>query len=126
MALILEIHTHRNDDHSTIEAGGELDCSTHDRLLAELERELGDAAVSTVTLDLRKLFFCDSAGLATLLTAGRLARVKGVNFAILTPADPDLSGLFAATGMEERLPLRGPQPAVADGAEAGGAALSAS
>lgn len=66
---------------------GELDLATADTLAAEL-RELRDAGFDHVVLDMRRLTFIDSTGIALLLSEDRRARKDGHDFVLIsgTPA----------------------------------------
>jgi anti-sigma B factor antagonist len=106
MGLILGIHPHREGDCVTIRVGGELDLSTTGRLRAELDASMIEPGVRKIVLDLRELQFCDSAGVATLLTSSRLAGVEGVRFVILGPTNPAAASVFDVTGLGDALPYR--------------------
>jgi len=106
MSLILEIDTRRDGDTATVLVAGELDVATHDRLLAELDSHLASTEITTLTLDLTELLFCDSAGLAIMLTTSRLAQVRGIDFEILSRAGSDVGQLFELSGIAARLPLK--------------------
>jgi anti-anti-sigma factor len=84
-------------------AVGELDLSTAHLLRRQLD-ELHEAGWRDVTVDLRELWFMDSAGLHVLLDADERARAAAGRLRVV--ADPDLAeGLIALTGSDRVLEL---------------------
>ncbi len=62
-----------------LELDGELDYDGSDQVLDEVSRHLGEHdEVRELTLDCRRLDFCDSYGLSTLLMIRRRTRAAGV------------------------------------------------
>ncbi len=66
---------------------GELDIATAGRLAGELQ-ELRDVGFDRVVLDLRRLTFMDSTGVALLLSEDRCARENGHDFMLIAGAPP--------------------------------------
>jgi anti-anti-sigma factor len=96
---------------TTIEGGvhtllldGELD----ERSLDTLERALADCAAAgaeTITLDLDRLRFIDSAGLWTITSARRWCKRGGVEFSLVRGPAP-IHRIFEVTGLSDVLPFR--------------------
>jgi anti-anti-sigma factor len=106
MSLILGIDRRRDADCVTVIVSGELDLSTSGRLRAELDASTIEPGVKTIVLDLRELLFCDSAGIATLLTSSVLARAEGVELVLVQPDDPAAATFFEVTGLAQALHVR--------------------
>jgi anti-anti-sigma factor len=99
----LEVRRAREGDRETISLHGELDlanAATADRALnAALEE-----ASSEVVVDLRKLEFIDSTGIALLVTAlGRNGSDTRLSF--IASESPAVTRVLELTGLAERLPL---------------------
>jgi anti-anti-sigma factor len=74
------------DGDETIELEGELDYDTVEDLYAVLQTVLARAADgTTLALDCARLEFCDSSGLAALLTAQRGAAMRGARLVLREP-----------------------------------------
>lgn len=67
----LTVTEHREGAGCLLEAEGELDVSTIRRLSEPLMSAVGTPTVWPVTVDLSRLVYIDSAGLAVLLTAAK-------------------------------------------------------
>jgi anti-sigma B factor antagonist len=72
-----------NDGPTIVEAAGELDFTSINRLRAVL---LPLVAAGTVVLDAAGVTFCDSAGLHAILQANRDARTHGQTFRVAAPS----------------------------------------
>ncbi|MGH2874442.1 MAG: STAS domain-containing protein [Solirubrobacteraceae bacterium] len=85
-----------------IVVGGELDLAT----APILERELraADARGHPVVLDLRGVWFCDSAGIQTVVTATRRARKCGRRL-VVVPGSSQLRRIFTLTGIDAVLEI---------------------
>jgi anti-sigma B factor antagonist len=80
---------------------GELDIATAPRLLTVLNKAVQDALHSLV-VDLSKVAFMDSTGLALLINAHRRLTRRSKGFAVVCPAGP-LRRVFEITDMVETL-----------------------
>jgi anti-anti-sigma factor len=87
-----------------VEPRGELDVATCD----ELQRRLIAALDETrcVVLDLCRIAFVDSTGLASIINAARHADHSGVKFEVALPLPAQARRLFALTGAGEWVRLR--------------------
>ena len=98
----LEVLQDVSGDETTVLLSGELDIST----AAELERVLGDLAVSDgparIVMDLRDLRFMDSTGLRLLVTADLRLRREGRELALIPGPEP-VHRVFRLAMLEERL-----------------------
>jgi anti-anti-sigma factor len=118
MSLILGIDRRRDGDCVTVLVRGELDLSTTGHLQAELDASMNEPGVEKIVLDLRDLLFCDSGGVATLLTASRLAQLENVQLVTIRPAEPAIATFFDMTGVGAALGIRSADEPAA--VEAGG------
>ncbi|HEX3510231.1 MAG TPA: STAS domain-containing protein [Solirubrobacteraceae bacterium] len=84
---------------------GELDLAGAGRLDAQLEA-IADPV--RIVIDVDKVSFIDSGGLATLLAWRRRCSDRRVDFT-LTPGTPAVRKIFEVTGLLDRLPSRGAQ-----------------
>jgi anti-sigma B factor antagonist len=89
------------DEHGVVvELGGELDLAS----APELERhlcEIGDEKPDRLLIDLGKVSFMDSTGLALLLRAQQTAQASGYQLC-LRPGSSQVQRLFELTGARER------------------------
>jgi anti-anti-sigma factor len=79
---------------------GEIDLATVERVRERLD-ELEDVGFHSIVLDLRKVTFIDSTGVALILVE---VRKSGIDFAVI-PGPPQVQRLFELTGLLERVPL---------------------
>ena len=86
-----------------VHAEGELDLETSQGLADSLEPELW-ADCEGVLVDLSKVSFVDSTGIATLVAAARAVEASGVRFAIAASPRSQVEGLLELTGLRERIP----------------------
>ncbi|MFF4342903.1 anti-sigma factor antagonist [Kitasatospora sp. NPDC001540] len=98
-ALTIEVRTHPAGV-SVVALAGELDLHTAPRLHRAVERT---AEELPLVLDVARLGFCDSVGVAELLFAFRRTRAAGTSLA-LAGTTPDLGRLLAISGLETLLP----------------------
>jgi len=77
-----------------VEPVGELDLATADMLQGQL-LELRDSGFDSIVLDLRRITFLDSTGIALILREDRAAREAGVQFGLISgpPAVQRVLGL---------------------------------
>ncbi|GLW55482.1 anti-sigma factor antagonist [Kitasatospora phosalacinea] len=98
-ALTIEVRT-RPVGVTVVALAGELDHHTAPRLHRAVERTAEDLPL---VLDLTRLGFCDSVGVAELLFAFRRTRAAGTSLA-LAGTSPDLGRLLAMAGVDGLLP----------------------
>jgi anti-sigma B factor antagonist len=97
----LAVKRSRSDGYEVLSVEGELDIATAPRMLAALNEALADIA-SALVVDLSKVVFMDSTGLALLMNArSRVVRL-GKGFAIVCPGGP-ISRVFEIADMVESL-----------------------
>jgi anti-sigma B factor antagonist len=96
----LDVHMRRRDGDCVVTPDGELDLFT----AAELTRALREHERSArrLVLDLSKLRFLDSAGLALLIAQHRRAQHDGTQFAIAN-ASGDVRRVLAISGLDRLL-----------------------
>ena len=85
----------------TIAVEGELDLYT----AAELKQRLREVDVENVLVDLSRVTFVDSAGLATLVTASRRVRARGGTL-MLCVDDPNILKVLRVTGLDRFFDVR--------------------
>lgn len=79
-AFRIDVHPERTVVR--VAPAGELDIATTSSLAVEL-RELRDVGFDYIVLDLRRLTFIDSTGVALILTEDRIARGSGRDFTLI-------------------------------------------
>jgi anti-sigma B factor antagonist len=96
----LDVHTERRDGRCVVSPDGELDLFT----VAELTNALraGERGARTLVLDLSKLRFLDSAGIAALLAQHRRAQQEGLAFSVANPRD-DVRRVLELSGLQSVL-----------------------
>jgi anti-sigma B factor antagonist len=92
------------DGYELLTVEGELDIATAPRMLAALNEALADMA-RPLLVDLSRVVFMDSTGLALLMNARRRALRLGHGFAIICPRGP-VSRIFEIADMVETLGVR--------------------
>jgi anti-sigma B factor antagonist len=97
----LEVQRTRSDGYDVLTVEGELDIATAPRMIAALNDALADAEVPLV-VDLTRVLFMDSTGLALLMNARRRASRLGRGFAIVCPDGP-IARVFEIADMVESL-----------------------
>jgi anti-anti-sigma factor len=83
--LDVRVQRGARDDTTVVQAAGELDFTSINRLRAVL---LPLVARGTVVLEATEVTFCDSAGLLAILQANRDARAQGAVFRLAAPSAP--------------------------------------
>lgn len=86
----------------TVEVSGELDHHGARTVMEELERRIDEALPVRLTLDLGRLTFTDSSGIAVLLRAWRrMGQIGGTMRVIRVP--PQAEKVFRAAGLERMI-----------------------
>jgi anti-sigma B factor antagonist len=80
---------------------GDLDLATASSLQLQLE-ELRDSGFDCLVLDLRRLTFMDSTGIALLLAEDRLARANGHDFTLIS-GPPAIQRIIQVCGVADLL-----------------------
>ncbi|MEA2409011.1 MAG: anti-sigma factor antagonist [Thermoleophilaceae bacterium] len=91
----------QSDGYELLTVDGELDIATAPRMISALSEALTDMAFPLV-VDLSRVVFMDSTGLALLMNARRRAMRLGQGFAIVCPGEP-ISRVFEIADMVESL-----------------------
>jgi anti-sigma B factor antagonist len=105
---MFDIHTHHLGDTDVVAPVGELDLATAHRLGAALATA-GQGA-SRVLLDLRRLTFVDSSGIAVIVKLQRHFAVEGIRFGVVK-GDDRVQRAFALSHVEALLPWTAPPAA---------------
>lgn len=110
----LDIEELEHDGRYRLLLTGELDIASVPSLEASVSRLCVDGT-RAITLDLSRLLFIDSTGLAAIVFAGKLCDKHGCQFS-LVPGSSAVQRLFELTGLIDVLPFTG-NSHVHDGAE---------
>jgi anti-anti-sigma factor len=97
----LAVERSQSDGFELLTVVGELDIATAPRMIAALNEALADMAFPLV-VDLTRVVFMDSTGLALLMNARGRAMRRGQGFAIVCPGGP-ISRVFEIADMVESL-----------------------
>jgi anti-sigma B factor antagonist len=98
----LAIERTLGEGYETLEVEGELDIATAPRMIAALNDALANM-VSPLVVDLSRVVFMDSTGLALLMNARRRVMRRGQGFAIVCPGGGPISRVFEIADMVESL-----------------------
>ncbi len=90
--------------HAALALAGELDIDSAPRLHEALTR-LCNGGASALTIDLSRLAFIDSSGLAAIVYASRLCERRGCELAIV-PGVENVHHVFEVSGLADLLPFR--------------------
>ena len=97
----LAVKRSRSDGYDVLTVEGELDIATAPRMIAALNEAIADMAAPLV-VDLTRVVFMDSTGLALLMNARRRVVRLGHGFAIVCPTGP-IARVFEIADMVESL-----------------------
>jgi anti-sigma B factor antagonist len=97
----LAVERSRSDGYELLTVEGELDIVTAPRMIAALNEAVADMSRPLV-VDLSRVVFMDSTGLALLINARRRVVRRGQGFAIVCPGGP-ISRVFEIADMVESL-----------------------
>jgi anti-sigma B factor antagonist len=100
----LDVEEIANGDHYTLALSGELELSSANTLQNACAR-LFERGISSLTIDLSKLMFIDSTGLAAIILAGKICERDGHDFWLI-PGPRAVQRLFELTGLIDVLPFR--------------------
>jgi anti-anti-sigma factor len=109
-ALRVDVHAER--EVVRVAPAGELDIATAGVLAAELH-ELRDSGFDCIVLDLRRLTFMDSSGIALIVAEHRCARSNGHDFTLIS-GPPAIQRVLELCGVATLLRL---EPSRTQGAE---------
>ncbi len=103
-ALDLRIEQPDGGSSATLDLAGELDISTADRLKQAVGTLLGDDGASELTVDLRRLTFIDSSGLAAMVHINKQCAQHECRLSVIRGPD-SVQSVFELTGLHELLPF---------------------
>jgi anti-anti-sigma factor len=89
---------------ATLDLVGELDISNADRLQQAVARLCVAPGLRELSVDLRRLSFIDSSGLAALVYANRLCERHGCRLSVIRGSQA-VHDVFELTGLDELLPF---------------------
>jgi anti-sigma B factor antagonist len=92
------------DGSCTFALDGELDLASAPALQETIERACEEDATSAITLDLSKLGFIDSTGLAAIVYVSRVCEQRGCELAMIRGPEA-VQRVFDLTGLAETLPF---------------------
>jgi anti-sigma B factor antagonist len=100
----LEVDERREGATVFVALTGELDVASAPRLQQAVARLCADGETGALTLDLGRLTFIDSTGLAVIAYASRLCERRDCELAVIRGPDA-VHGVFEMTGLAEQLPF---------------------
>jgi anti-anti-sigma factor len=118
-ALDLRVEQPPGGSSATLDLAGELDISTADRLKQAVGELLNDGAVDALIVDLRRLAFIDSSGLAAMVYTSRQCEQHQCRLSVIR-GSKSVHSVFELTGLHELLPFDADADADADGGGGGG------
>jgi anti-sigma B factor antagonist len=101
----LKLDERREGDRVSIALAGELDIDSAPALQQAIARLFAARRIATLTLDLSRLEFVDSTGLAAIVYASKLCERGDCELAVLRGPDT-VQQVFALTGLLDQLPFR--------------------
>ena len=101
MLTPLAVERSRSDGYELLTVEGELDIATAPRMIAALNEAVANM-VRPLVVDLSKVVFMDSTGLALLINARRRVVRRKQGFAIICPSGP-IARVFEIADMVESL-----------------------
>ena len=99
----LDIEAVDRSGHTTLYLRGELDIASVPSLEAAVARVPAEST-SALTLDLSRLLFIDSTGLAAIVLTGKICERSSYEFALI-PGPSAVQRLFELTGLIDVLPF---------------------
>ncbi len=105
-SLALDVKERAGETAITVELGGELDISTADRLQDTVSRLCVAEGRSELVIDLSRLAFIDSSGLAAMVYASRLCERYDCRLSVIR-GPQSVHEVFELTGLTELLPFVG-------------------
>lgn len=101
----LKLQESKDADRVSIALGGDLDIDSASQLQQAIARLFAAGRLRALTLDLSRLDFIDSTGLAAIVHASKLCERAGCELAVVRGPDT-VQQVFALTGLLEQLPFR--------------------
>jgi anti-anti-sigma factor len=100
----LDIEERVGERSATLDLGGELDISTAERVQQAVARLCEAQGPRELIVDLRRLTFVDSSGLAAMVYANRLCERHGCRLSVIRGSQA-VHDVFELTGLHELLPF---------------------
>ena len=99
MTEAVHVRTSRTSGEAHVAITGEVDLSTADAVLHELERAIEGCAVAIV--DLSEVTYIDSRGIRLLVQVARGLREHGGRFTVIAPKETVAGGVLRLTHVDE-------------------------
>ena len=103
--LGLEVEGPDRDGRCTVQLSGELDIATAPRVQRAIARTFALGCTRTLTIDMSRLAFIDSSGLAAIVHAAGLCERTGCELAVIRGAEA-VHRVFEVSGLASELPFR--------------------
>jgi anti-sigma B factor antagonist len=103
--LGLEVEGPDGDGRCNVLLSGELDIATAPRVRRAITRTFALGRTRTLMLDMSRLEFIDSSGLAAIMHAGSLCERSGCELALIRGPDA-VHRVFEVSGLASELPFR--------------------
>ena len=110
----LELEERREADRVSVVLVGALDIDSAHRVQQAIGRLFAAGRIEKLTLDLSRLAFIDSTGLAAVVYASKLCERCGCELTVIRGPDT-VQQVFALTGLLEQLPFYSAEEAAARG-----------
>jgi anti-anti-sigma factor len=104
--LGLEVVGPDRDGRCTVLLSGELDIATAPRVQRAIARTFALGRTRALTVDMSRLEFIDSSGLAAIVHAGSLCESSGCELAVIRGPDA-VHRVFELSGLASELPFSG-------------------
>jgi anti-sigma B factor antagonist len=105
-ALELVVELRAEETSATLDLAGELDISTAEQLRQAVSRLLVEGGARELTVDLRRLTFIDSSGLAAMISTSKQCEQHECRLSVIRGCK-SVHGVFELTGLHELLPFEG-------------------
>jgi anti-anti-sigma factor len=96
---VVSVRASHAGDEASIVVSGEVDLSTADRVLRELEQAV--AGCGAAVCDLSKVTYIDSRGIRLLVQVARGMRERGGRFTVVAPKETVAGGVLRLTHVAE-------------------------
>jgi anti-sigma B factor antagonist len=96
---VVSVRASQAGDEATVVISGEVDLSTADTVLSELEQAV--AGCATAVCDLSEVTYIDSRGIRLLVQVARGVRERGGSFTVVAPKETVAGGVLRLTHVQE-------------------------
>lgn len=111
---LLTVRVGKAESSCTVSLAGELDMASAAALSGELERVEAEGP-ARITIDLSRLEFIDSTGIAVLVAAHHRLNGEAERLRLVRSGASAVQRVMEVTGLEEELPFVNPEEGVATG-----------